>query len=281
MNISVFVASAFSKDHEGGNKAGVVFLTDPLTREQKIQVAHTLGYSETSFISDSKVADYRFEYFTPTEEVDLCGHATIASFVILKHLNQLTKSDYTIETNVGILSITVNDDTIFMEQTAPAFTNVIPKETFEHCFDISKIDNHYDIQIVSTGLEDILIPIESKSSLDALQPNFEQIKKVSSDYNVVGFHLYTQTDDQIICRNFAPLYDIDEESATGTSNGALACFLYKNSEAKKLSYVFNQGYSLDLVSEILVTLEANVNDDIEKVFVGGKGYFVSKKELEI
>ena len=65
------------------------------------------------------------------------------------------------------------------------------------------------------------------------------------------------------------------------SNGALACFLYKNSEVKKLSYVFTQGYSLDLASEILVKLEANANDEIEKVFVGGEGYFVSEKELEI
>lgn len=164
-----------------------------------------------------------------------------------------------------------------MEQTAPVFKDVISKETFGYCFDISKIDNQYDIQIVSIGLKDILIPIESRSSLDALQPNFEEIKKVSSDYHVVGFHLYTQTDDQITCRNFAPLYDIDEESATGTSNGALACFLYK----KKLSYVFTQGYSLNLASEILVKLEANANDEIEKVFVGGKGYFISEKELEI
>lgn len=199
----------------------------------------------------------------------------------MKTLNKLTKSNYTIETNVGTLSITVNNDIIFMEQTAPVFKDVISKETFGYSFDTSKIDNQYDIQIVSTGLKDILIPIESRSSLDALQSNFEEIKKVSSDYHVVGFHLYTQTDDQITCRNFAPLYDIDEESATGTSNGALACFLYKNSEVKKLSYVFTQGYSLDLASEILVKLEANANDEIEKVFVGGKGYFISEKELEI
>ena len=52
-------------------------------------IAKQLGYAETAFISKSEIADYKFEYFTPKEEVDLCGHATIGSFTILMHLNKL------------------------------------------------------------------------------------------------------------------------------------------------------------------------------------------------
>ncbi|MEM5199561.1 PhzF family phenazine biosynthesis isomerase, partial [Enterococcus faecium] len=95
MKITAYVASAFSKNHEGGNKAGVVFMTQPLTRTQKMAIAKELGFAETAFISDSKIADFRLEYFTPKEEVDLCGHATIGAFTIMKHLNKLLQTAYT------------------------------------------------------------------------------------------------------------------------------------------------------------------------------------------
>ena len=52
-------------------------------------IAKELGYAETAFITASEIADYKLEYFTPKEEVDLCGHATIGSFTILMHLNKL------------------------------------------------------------------------------------------------------------------------------------------------------------------------------------------------
>lgn len=53
-------------------------------------------------------------------------------------------------------------------------------------------------------------------------------------------HLYTCNDNRIICRNFAPLYDINEEAATGTSNGALACYLYEQHNLQKKSMYLNK-----------------------------------------
>ncbi|MDA2287541.1 PhzF family phenazine biosynthesis protein [Bacillus cereus group sp. Bc191] len=282
MKISVCVASAFSKDHKGGNKAGVVFTeNNTLTTTQKMAIAKQLGYAETAFISESEIADYKFEYFTPKEEVDLCGHATIGSFVILMHLNKLCQNRYTIETNSGVLTITIKDDIIFMEQNKPIFYDVVSPNEFIDCFDMKAIDDKYPIQIVSTGLKDILIPIKSETRLHTLQPNFEKIKEISKYYNVVGMHLYTCNDNRIICRNFAPLYDINEEAATGTSNGALACYLYEQHNLQKEVYVFEQGYSLHSPSEILVKLATNSNNKVEKVYVGGKGYYCETKYLNV
>ncbi|PFU36250.1 phenazine biosynthesis protein PhzF [Bacillus cereus] len=281
MKISVYVASAFSKDHKGGNKAGVVFTeNNTLTTTQKMAIAKQLGYAETAFISESEIADYKFEYFTPKEEVDLCGHATIGSFVILMHLNKLCQNRYTIETNSGVLTITIKDDIIFMEQNKPIFYDVVSPNEFIDCFDMKAIDDKYPIQIVSTGLKDILIPIKSETRLHTLQPNFEKIKEISKYYNVVGMHLYTFNDNRIICRNFAPLYDINE-AATGTSNGALACYLYEQHNLQKEVYVFEQGYSLHSPSEILVKLATNSNNKVEKVYVGGKGYYCETKYLNV
>ncbi|EOI01768.1 PhzF family phenazine biosynthesis protein [Enterococcus moraviensis ATCC BAA-383] len=281
MRIPVYVASAFSQGYTGGNKAGVVLFENALTRTQKMAIAKQLGYAETAFITESECADYKFEYFTPKEEVDLCGHATIGSFVILMKLNNLTRERYTIETNSGVLTITIKDGILFMEQTQPKFYDVISSTEFTACFDSKMIDDTYPIQIVSTGLKDILVPIKSAAQLMELQPNFDEIKGISKQYGVVGMHLYAFDDDRIICRNFAPLYDIDEEAATGTSNGALACYLYQQHGVKKDLYVFEQGYSLQSPSKILVKLQTNSKREIEKVYVGGKGYYCETKYLSL
>ncbi|MBZ2404992.1 MAG: PhzF family phenazine biosynthesis protein [Liquorilactobacillus hordei] len=281
MKVKVHVASAFSKDNKGGNKAGIVLFEQSLTTTQKKSIAKQLGYAETAFISKSERADYKFEYFTPKDEVALCGHATIGAFTALGYLKKLSKTQYTIETKSGILAINIEDDLTFMEQAKPIYYDVVTPEKFVECFNVEYLDNKYPIQIASTGLKDILIPIKKEENLNTLQPNFEKIKEISEYYDVVGMHLYTFKDDRIICRNFAPLYDIDEESATGTSNGALACHLYENLHLHKDTYIFEQGHSLKLPSEILVKLVTNNNDEVEKVYVGGRGYYCENKYLNV
>jgi len=282
--VDVYVASAFSKDNAGVNKAGLVFDRPDLSSDQKMALAKKLGYAETAFITSSSVADFRLEYFTPTEEVPLCGHATIGTFAILNLLNKLSKNNYTIETKSGVLSIKVDSDgMVFMEQNTPTFFNELSLDLFNDCLDVNSINDKLPIQIVSTGLRDIMVPIKSTKYLQQLDPNFNVMTELSKEQNVIGVHAFALEEgkDNItaICRNFAPLYDIDEESATGTSNCALACYLFKYVE-KKSQYIFEQGYNLNSPSRIIVNLKTH-DDMIDAVFVGGYGYLVEKKSLSV
>ncbi|CAM3119553.1 PhzF family phenazine biosynthesis protein [Leuconostoc gasicomitatum] len=282
--VDVYVASAFSKDNVGGNKAGLVFDRPDLSSVQKMAIAKKLGYAETAFITSSSVADFCLEYFTPTEEVPLCGHATIGTFAILNLLNKLSKNNYTIETKSGVLSIEVDPDgMVFMAQNTPTFFNELSLDLFNDCLDTSSINDKLPIQIVSTGLRDIMVPIKSTKHLQQLDPNFSVMTELSKEQNVIGVHAFALEEgmDTItaICRNFAPLYDIDEESATGTSNCALACYLFKYVE-KKSQYIFEQGYNLNSPSRIVVNLKTH-DDMIDAVFVGGYGYLVEKKSLSV
>ncbi|CBL91691.1 MULTISPECIES: PhzF family phenazine biosynthesis protein [Leuconostoc] len=282
--VDVYVASAFSKDNVGGNKAGLVFDRPDLSSVQKMAIAKKLGYAETAFITSSSVADFCLEYFTPTEEVPLCGHATIGTFAILNLLNKLSKNNYTIETKSGVLSIEVDPDgMVFMAQNTPTFFNELSLDLFNDCLDTSSINDKLPIQIVSTGLRDIMVPIKSTKHLQQLDPNFSVMTELSKEQNVIGVHAFALEEgmDNItaICRNFAPLYDIDEESATGTSNCALACYLFKYVE-KKSQYIFEQGYNLNSPSRIVVNLKTH-DDMIDAVFVGGYGYLVEKKSLSV
>lgn len=281
--VDVYVMAAFSKDNKGGNKAGVVLVRSELTSVQKAAIAKEMGYSETAFVLDSDKADFKLQYFTPTEEVPLCGHATIAAFSTLKLLNMLDKPDCTIETEAGILNIHIKDDgLILMEQNRPAYLEVLDSDIFTGCIERNFIDHRFPIQIVSTGLNDVMLPVDSVEHLEQLSPDFEMIANMSKEKEVVGVHAFTiikESDVTAICRNFAPLYGIDEESATGTANCALACYLFKYYKQQS-QYVFEQGHNMGDISRIVVNLSYHENV-IDSVFVGGYGYLLGKRSLPV
>lgn len=281
--VDVYVAVAFSKDAKGGNKAGVVLGRSELTSVQKAAIAKEMGYSETAFVLDSDKADFKLQYFTPTEEVPLCGHATIAAFSTLKLLNMLDKPDCTIETEAGILNIHIKDDgLILMEQNRPAYLEVLDSDIFTGCIERNFIDHRFPIQIVSTGLNDVMLPVDLVEHLEQLSPDFEMIANMSKEKEVVGVHAFTiikESDVTAICRNFAPLYGIDEESATGTANCALACYLFKYYKQQS-QYVFEQGHNMGDISRIVVNLSYHENV-IDSVFVGGYGYLLGKRSLPV
>lgn len=280
--IRIYVTSAFSKDNAGGNKAGVVLNHPELTAADKMAISKALCYSETAFVNASERADYKLEYFTPTEEVPLCGHATIATFATLKLLGMIEKEALTIETKAGLLSIHVDaDGLVMMEQNKPQYLDIFTEAEVAPSFGSSYKGIGEPIQTITTGLKDIILPVASEDELAALEPDFPVMTEFSRIKDVVGFHAFTVPCDKpgvdAVCRNFAPLYGINEESATGTASCALAGYFYKYIR-KQDSYTFEQGYSLNLPSKIVVRLEHDGNE-IRRIFVGGYGYLVEEKEM--
>jgi PhzF family phenazine biosynthesis protein len=77
--ITVYKVNAFTNNGEGGNGAGVVLDADSLTSEQMQETARLVGYSETAFTQRISDIRFRFRFFSPTDEVDLCGHGTVAA----------------------------------------------------------------------------------------------------------------------------------------------------------------------------------------------------------
>lgn len=289
MEVTVYILHSFAKTKGGGNPAGVVLDADDFTEKEMQRIAAKVGFSETAFVQKSEKASYKVRFFTPNEEVNLCGHATIAVFSLLANQGKIKVGNYTQETKAGILQVECRPDgTIFMSQSIPEFYEIIDKNEIADSLNISEslIVSHLPIQIVSTGLKDILIPVDNLGALFSIKPNFEMVAEISKKYGVVGYHVFTtetRFNSTAHCRNFAPLYDIPEESATGTSNGALSCYLYKygvftENECRKL--VFEQGYSMGKPSEILASLYID-NGTVKEVKVGGNALNVGENELEI
>jgi PhzF family phenazine biosynthesis protein len=289
MEIEVYTMDVFAVETNGGNPAGVVLDANSLSKDDMQKIAKKVGLSETAFVQNSDNADYKVTFFTPDGEVDLCGHATVAVFYLLANKGIIQTGEYTQETKAGILKVECkNDGSIYMNQCNPEFYEKLDKKEIAETLNIN-IDDIMDdlpIQIVSTGLKDILIPIKSLETLYKIKPNFDKISRVSKKYNVTGYHLFTlETKFESIahCRNFAPLYGIPEEAATGTSNGALSCYLYNYKiilEKNIKNLVFEQGYSMKKPSNILIDLITCDNKIIE-VKVGGAALNIEKKKIKL
>lgn len=275
----IYRVTAFSDDINGGNPAGVVLDADSFTEAQMLKISKEVGYSETAFVMKSTIADFKVRFFTPVDEVDLCGHATVATFNLLRDLGIITIGDYTQETKAGVLKLQIYDKYIYMEQNSPKYYEVIDKKEIEGCFESQFKDYISDmpIQIVSTGIKDIMLPVKDLEVLLNLHPNSDLIDAISRKYDVVGIHAFcldTLHGGEAHARNFAPRYGIDEESATGTSNGALACYLMKYLENEfNGNFDIEQGYSMKRPSKIIAKLKFN-DDEIVEVYVGGSAHAI-------
>jgi PhzF family phenazine biosynthesis protein len=175
-----------------------------------------------------------------------------------------------------------------MDQNTPSYFEIIDKKEIADSLNITtkEMIDDLPVQIVSTGLMDILIPVKNIKILNSINPDFKKVAEISSKYNAVGYHIFTLESlygSIAHCRNLAPLYGITEESATGTSNGALSCYLFKYGKinADQAGYiVIEQGYSMEKPSEIIVSL-TTVEKEITHVKVGGKALNLSEIQVEI
>lgn len=295
----IYQVDAFSEVTFGGNPAGVVPDAAGLSDKQMLSIAREMNLSETAFIFplENNEADYEVRFFTPTQEIDLCGHATIASFFSLASKGVITGTNNVKiikqKTKAGILPVELyfkdsRIDNVMMTQTKPKF--IFDVENRSKLAEIMGIDAE-DIgldgfnlipEAVSTGVTDIMLPVKSLSALKAINPDYAKLTEYSNKLNIIGVHAFTlETEEEastLACRNFGPAAGIDEESATGTSNGALGAYLVKNDVLKfedNITIICEQGYYMNRPSKIIVRLEGSKNDLTVKV--GGKAVIVIEK----
>lgn len=282
-----FTVDAFAQEPFGGNPAGVVLIDKGSNfpdDETMRKIAAEMRYSETAFVQQNGPEEFTVRYFTPSAEVDLCGHATIASFSVLREEGIVPEGTICINhTKAGNLEITVGNK-ILMEMATPEIVGEIQNtQRLKTIMDVPTQDEHAEENlptlIVSTGLPDIIFTVASIEALDALKPNMEALSKFSEEMEVVGVHAFALSNDGCTAhvRNFAPLYDIPEESATGTANGALTYYLYHQGIiAANDKCSFMQGEAMKRPSVV----ETEINGD-NKIYVGGNSYILTKGEMNL
>jgi PhzF family phenazine biosynthesis protein len=288
MEMEVYTLNAFTKGEKGGNPAGVVLGADDLSARQMQRIAAEVGFSETAFLQRSEKADILARFFTPTAEVPICGHATIAAFHVLLSNSIIQPGMYTQETKAGILEVEVQaDGFIFLAQPFPLFEEEVNRKCVAHSLNIDLDDlvSNLPVQIVSTGLRDVMVPVRSLQVLEAINPNFDEIAAISQEWGAVGYHVFYAGDEQELtayCRNFAPLYGIMEESATGSSTGALSCYLYEYGKLKANEGLrFEQGHAMGSPSELKANLFVDADGRVRQILVGGTCSVAEIKTIQL
>ena len=282
--MKVYVMDSFSDRIFGGNQAGVVLADKALEPAVMQQVAAELKHSETAFVWQTGEGN-RLRYFTPAGEVDLCGHATVAVFALLRRLGRIEDGTHKALTRAGALEIEVSGETVWMDMAPPKTLGILPEESWEElygAYGLTLEDRPADLppEIVSTGLADIMMPVRDHETLLRAVQDERTVTELSRRFDVTGVHMFCLGEEAVYCSNFAPLYDIPEECATGTSNGALTYYLYERSLVEpERENLFLQGEHMERPSRILSRL--TVQDGAVRVRIGGQAVMSLAGEMDL
>ncbi|MFB6107780.1 MAG: PhzF family phenazine biosynthesis protein [Haloplanus sp.] len=228
------LVDAFADDPLAGNAAGVVPDADGLEAEQMQAVARELNASETAFLTGDDDADRRIRYFTPAQEVPLCGHATIASLAHLDGEGELD-GEGTLRTNVGVIDVSVDDGVAWMEQDDPEV------ETVDLDYDragealgidpaaLRDVGADLPAAYATTGLPFLVIPVNFLEHLGGADPDMDAVASLATEYDATGVYAFTfdalDRDSTLHARMFAPGAGVPEDPVTGTASGACGAYL--------------------------------------------------------
>ncbi|EGJ27030.1 PhzF family phenazine biosynthesis protein [Streptococcus porcinus] len=210
-----YVVNAFTNKAFGGNPAGVVVLDEPIKEELMQKIAKENKLSETAFILKEKDL-YKIRWFTPEKEVDLCGHATLASTYVISRYLEDNLSQITFSSKSGLLEVTINGEKITLifpiVDVKQVPITMMVSETIE-----SEILEAYR----TADEEHLVLCLENQGCIEQLKIDLEKIGQLAPH----GVTLTAQSFDNdidYVLRYFAPNYGINEDPVTGSAQTRLA-----------------------------------------------------------
>ncbi|WP_236233756.1 PhzF family phenazine biosynthesis protein [Pseudomonas tohonis] len=293
MQVEVRIVNAFVDGGQGGNPAGVVLDADALTAVQKQAIAARLGLSETAFVSASAQAAFKLEFFTPNRQIPHCGHATVATFSLLRQLGKVGEGWSDKETIDGNRDIYIEGDRVFMEQRAPQYQDVEPgsrllaESLAALGLEPGQLAEGLLSSRVSTGVAFVVVPLRSEADVAAIHTDLAALERISEELDVIGFYAFSRDSRQLGrvagARMFAPRFGIPEEPATGMAAGPLACYLHDRVGVPGAHLLIEQGYLMRPASPSLITVDLDLDGEgrIQRLMAGGNAQVVRTLSLAI
>jgi PhzF family phenazine biosynthesis protein len=239
--LRVYQVDAFTTYRYHGNPAGVVANAQGLDDAQMQLIARELNNSETAFILPAEGPDHdvRVRFFTPTTEVPVCGHATIAAHYVLAHERGAPSQPQRQLTGAGVQGIETRvedgDFRISIQQNRPSFDEPLAPPLVTELaaalgVDLDELDPRCPPQFVSTGHGKLLVGLRHRARLHALQPDAARLVALGPRVGTNGYFAFTldtvPNDDALTFgRMFAPAIGIAEDPVTGNANGPLGAYL--------------------------------------------------------
>lgn len=220
MKLDIYQADAFTNKIFGGNPAAIVPLEEWLPDETLQAIALENNLSETAyFVKEDNY--YRLRWFTPTLEIELCGHATLASAFIL--FSELGYAEQTIhfETLSGPLYVKKCGNCFSMDFPVTNMKEIPLSESLKEGF----VSNYLELYESETKF---MAVFENEKAVAALNPDFRILKEAGK--NIIAT---AKGDDcDFVSRFFAPFSGIDEDPVTGSAHTALTPY-WSNRLAKE------------------------------------------------
>ncbi len=270
----LYQVDSFTKEKLSGNPAGVIANADGLSEHQMQKIARELHHSETAFIFSSAESGYDVEvrFFTPTREVPICGHATIAAHYVRAVEKKLETATVIQKTGAGILPVNIvrkgNDYSVVMTQGQIVVGEPLPDAAVGQIAEglgISVCDLREDcpVCIASTGHSKVMIGIRSNNLLHRLNPNMDRLARLSAVIGSNGYYVFTLNPGEDILvhgRMFAPAIGIPEDPVTGNANGPLGAYLvqhglFQNPEETIFSFTAMQGEAIGRTGTMKVSVK--------------------------
>ncbi len=217
MKQTIIQVDAFTNTPFQGNPAAVCVLEKPQSTEWMQLIAREMNLSETAFIVKQE-SDFNLRWFTPTTEVPLCGHATLASAHILWTEGYLKPEEVAnFQTLSGLLKARLQGDWIELD---------FPVNLSEVTTSPPELTNALGVNIKTTVQNSLgyLVEVESASIVRDLQPNFSLLKTLSVPGVIVTSAGETDSEYDFVSRFFAPELGVDEDPVTGAAHCCLAPF---------------------------------------------------------
>ncbi len=282
----LYQVDSFTKTKLLGNPAGVVANADGLTPEEMQQIARELNNSETAFLLSPLDAthDVWVRFFTPSTEVPICGHATIAAHYVRALEKRLGNVRVLQKTGAGILPVDIvhdgDDYQMVMTQGAVVFGSVLESSDIsELCsaLGITPADLRADcpVQVVSTGHSKVMVALREPALLQQLRPDLERLSALSARIGCNGYYLFTLHPGEeaaVHGRMFAPAIGIAEDPVTGNANGPLGAYLahYRifSPQGDRLVFTAVQGEAIHRPGSMEVRVRLSEGEPVEVQIAG-------------
>ncbi len=298
-------ADVFTDEPFGGNPVAVLPDVKGLADDELQKIAREMNLSETVFVfppTDPK-ASAKVRIFTPTQEIPFAGHPILGTFYILGKLKRLPLQEpitsLFYECNIGVFPIELRVHKgeilrVVMTQPKPEFLGKV--DTPDGMMEIAMAlgmdkraiaDSKFPIEVVSTGLPVMIVPVRTLTAVRSIVPNPTAITELCRRYGANGIMVFTTvTVDEfstVHTRMFASPIGILEDPATGSASGALGAYLVQNGVVEvaiTTEIISEQGYEMDRPSRIIIQVESD-DDIIQEVKVGGEVVMVIEGKITI
>lgn len=285
-----------------GNPLAVFLDGRGLSSEEMQAISKEMNLSETTFVlpPTAPEANYKVRIFTPVKEIPFAGHPSIGTAHALIEDGRITLEQKTTtvrqEVGIGVLPIEIETTssgkrTITMTQGKPRLGPIVDEvQSVADGLEIPAEEitsTNLPVQISSTGVDQLIIPIRSLKQVQSLSPNFEKLKGLEKRLNALSCCVFTrETVDakaSIHMRSFAPAAGIFEDPATGSAAGALGAYLVSHGvfhSRSPSSFIIEQGLEIQRSSRIAVTVhhEAGLPTLVK---VGGEAVTILEGELTL